>query len=145
MTAVPDNLIMQKIEKNIDRGKKLGVIKGSEKPDIETLLDIDIIWHILDISHKMEASEINKDEVHKMMLQYGNLNKIRLGNRQMRAKTDDRAVLESNFDKIVREYAEKDKAGLEKKKSSIVKKVMTDRELSPEEQDIVDAMAEAQG
>lgn len=144
MEAVSDNQILNKIEKNKERGIKLGMFNPGEKPDTESILDIDLIWHLLDISHKIEHANLSFEERHKLMLQYANLNKIRAVNRQTRSKADDRKLVESGFEKVIVEYMKRDKAAaqdLEKKKESIVKKVLAAKELNEEEQDILDVAA----
>lgn len=150
MSSVSDQLIMNKVEKNRERGVRLGLFGAKEAPDIESIIDVDILWNILNISHKIEYGDSSEEAIHRMMLQYANLNKVRAINRQTRAKANDAKVAESQFDKIVREMMVKDKnsegaaESLKKKKADIVKKVISQGELSEEEQIILDAAAEAE-
>jgi len=151
MSNVSDSLIMEKVEKNRERGIKLGLFGRAETPDIESLIDVDILWNILNISHKIEVGDSTEEAIHRMMLQYANLNKVRAINRQTRSKANDAKVAESQFDRIVREMIVKDKSiaegateSLKKKKADIVKKVISQKELSDDEQIILDAAAEAE-
>jgi hypothetical protein len=145
MVAVSDNLIIEKVRKNKERGIKLGLFTEKDNPDIESLLDLDIIWNVLNVSYKMEVSDLGEEAIHRMMLQYANLNKVRAINRQTRNKIEDRHATESMFDKIVKGMIVKEKSAVEdveKKKEVIVKKVITGKTLTESEQDILDAAAE---
>lgn len=148
MGGISDQLIMNKVEKNRERGVKLGLFRPEENPDIESILDTDIIWHILEISHKVEYDDmLDKDSVHKMMLQYANLNKIRAVNRQTRNKAETTKQAESMFDRIVRAQIERDRekeGNFEKKKVDIVKKVVLGDPLTADEQMVLDAAAESE-
>ena len=146
MANVADILIIERVEKNRMRGIKLGLFKENENPDIESLIDVDILWNILQIGHKIDWADSSEEATHRMMLQYANLNKVRAINRQTRAKVNDAKVSESQFDKIVKQMISKDKMSAEelaKKKVDIVKKVVANKELDENEQIILDAAVES--
>jgi hypothetical protein len=144
MVAVSDNLIMEKVRKNKERGIKLGLFTDKDNPDIESLLDLDIIWNVLNVSYKMEVSDLGEEAIHRMMLQYANLNKVRAINRQTRARAENAKAEEGMFGKMIKEMIAKEKGSVdvEKKKEVIVKKVITGKTLTENEQDILDAAAE---
>ena len=145
MPAVADNEIIAKVKKNKERGVKLGLFTEKENPDIESLLDLDIIWNVLNISHKIEFSDLGEEAIHRMMLQYANLNKVRAINRQTRARNENAKAEEGMFGKMIKEMIAKEKGSaidIEKKKEVIVKKVITGKTLTENEQDILDAATE---
>lgn len=147
MVAVSDSLIMEKVRKNKERGIKLGLFTEKETPDIESLLDLDIIWNVLNVSYKMEVSDLGEEAIHRMMLQYANLNKVRAINRQTRNRAENAKAEEGMFGKMIKEMIAKEKGSvvdIEKKKEVIVKKVITGKVLTENEQDILDAAAEAE-
>jgi len=142
--VINDNEMMEKIKKNKERGRRLGIFAPNEEPDTEAILDVDLIWHILAISNELDSCS-SEEIKHKKMLQYANLNKVRAVNRQTRDRKDLNKKAEGMFEKIVRENLEKQKAEekrLKEKKTEITKKVISGKTLNEDEQDLLDVEVE---
>jgi len=144
---VLDGVIYQDIQRTIERGRKLGILKeGDEKPDMGTILYIDMVWRTLNISHDLDTEKLDFELVHKKMLQFGNLNKILATYEQIRSKKEAGKVEEGLFAKVVKNFAgEEKKKAIERNKrfEAIAAKVAAGAELTEEEQIIFDAGCEA--
>jgi hypothetical protein len=144
---VIDGVIYQEIQRTIDRGRRLGILKeGDEKPDMGTVLYIDMVWRTLNISHDLDTDKLDFEIQHKKMLQFGNLNKILATYEQIRTKKEAGKVEEGLFAKVVKKYAAeaKDEEIKRKKKIEILAaKVAAGEQLTEEEQMVFDAYTEA--
>jgi hypothetical protein len=144
---VPDGVIYQNIQRTIERGKKLGILKeGDEKPDTGTVLYIDMVWRTLNISHDLDTDSQGFEIQHKKMLQFGNLNKILATYEQIRNKKESGKVEEGLFAKVVKNFAGEEKKKAEevrKRFEAIAVKVARGEILTEEEQIIFDAGVES--
>jgi hypothetical protein len=144
---VPDGVIYQNIQRTIERGKKLGILKeGDEKPDTGTVLYIDMVWRTLNISHDLDTDSQGFEIQHKKMLQFGNLNKILATYEQIRNKKESGKVEEGLFAKVVKNFAGEEKKKAEevrKRFEAIAVKVAKGEILTEEEQIIFDSGIEA--
>ncbi|MCK9458670.1 MAG: hypothetical protein M0R80_03455 [Proteobacteria bacterium] len=144
---VLDGVILQDIQRTIERGRKMGILKeGDTKPDMGTILYIDMVWRTLNISHDLDTDKIDFELQHKKMLQFGNLNKILATYEQIRSKKEAGKVEEGLFAKIVKESIATDKkkeAEMQKKFEAIAVKVARGEQLTEEEQIIFDAGCES--
>lgn len=144
---VPDGVIYQNIQRTIERGKKLGILKeGDDKPDTGTVLYIDMVWRTLNISHDLDTDSQGFEIQHKKMLQFGNLNKILATYEQIRNKKESGKVEEGLFAKVVKNFAGEEKKKAEevrKRFEAIAVKVAKGEILTEEEQIIFDSGIEA--
>jgi len=144
---VPDGVIYQNIQRTIERGKKLKILKeGDEKPDTGTVLYIDMVWRTLNISHDLDTDSQGFEIQHKKMLQFGNLNKILATYEQIRNKKESGKVEEGLFAKVVKNFAGEEKKKAEERNrrfEAIATKVAKGEQLTEEEQIIFDAGVEA--
>ena len=144
---VLDGVIFQDIQRTIERGRKMGILKeGNTKPDIAEILYIDMVWRFLGIGHDLDTEKEEFELKHKKMLQYGNLGKILATHEQIRSKKEAGKVEEGLFAKIVKESIATDKkkeAEMQKKFEAIAVKVARGEQLTEEEQIIFDAGCES--
>ncbi|HPO57073.1 MAG TPA: hypothetical protein PKY46_13835 [Ignavibacteriaceae bacterium] len=144
---VVDGVIYQNIERIIERGRKLGIIKGNERPDMSEILYIDLVWRILHLGNDLDTEGNNDFDIkHKKMLQYSNLNKIVGTYEQVKNKKNSGKIEESAFSKVVKKLMDEDKVekvNKRKRWADIATKVVNGRTLTDEEQEIYDAGCEA--
>ena len=143
---VVDGVILQDVERIKERGRRLGIIKTGENPDMSEILYIDLVWRILNLGHDLDTGSKDFEESHKKMLQYGNLNKIVGTYEQVKTKKNLGKIEESAFSKVVKKLVEDDKATTEKRKkkwAELATKVANGYALTGEEQEIFDAGCEA--
>jgi hypothetical protein len=144
---VLDGVIYQDIQRTIERGRKLGILKeGDDKPDISEIIYIDLVWRFLGVGHDLDTEKEEFEFKHKRMLQIGNIGKILATHEQIRSKKEAGKVEEGLFAKVVKEFAgaEKKKAEeVQKKFEAIAIKVARGEQLTEEEQIIFDAGVES--